>query len=175
MKILVCVDMQRDFCELALANHRAVEIIPLIKKRIVKARQDKEMVIFTQDTHDEDYMNTLEGEKLPVEHCIYGTEGWKIVPELDDEASLCVLKPTFASFNLINRMRTLADAMNEIPEIELCGTVTSVCVLANAVLLRAAFPNSKITVNGKLCADINDENQSAALKIMECQQIDVIY
>ena len=119
MKILVVIDMQNDFCSPngSLANPAAEKIITPIKERIIAARQNKEMVIFTQDTHDADYLETLEGQKLPVEHCIYGTEGWEIVDELKDEAALCVLKPTFMGFDLINRIETVAAAMNEDVEI----------------------------------------------------------
>ena len=174
MKVLVIIDMQKDFCSGTLANPAAAALIPAIKERILDARKNNEMVIFTQDTHMEDYMDTLEGEKLPVEHCIYQTEGWEIVEELRDEAALCVLKPTFGSFDLIDRVVTFRNAFNEDVEIELCGFVTSICVLANAVLLRAAMPNAKITVNSKLCADVSKEKHEAALEVLRSQQIEVI-
>ena len=174
MKILVIIDVQEDYIRGSLANPLAEKIIPAIKERIIQARENHEMVIFTQDTHMEDYMDTLEGEKLPVEHCIYQTEGWEIVEELRDEAALCVLKPTFGSFDLIDRVVAFRNAFNEDVEIELCGFVTSICVLANAVLLRAAMPNAKITVNSKLCADVSKEKHEAALEVLRSQQIDVI-
>ena len=176
MKVLVCVDLQNDFCSPngSLANPAAEEIINPIKERIIAARQNKEMVSFTQDTHDADYLETLEGQKLPVEHCIYGTEGWEIVDELKDEAALCVLKPTFMGFDLSNRIETIAAAMNEDVEIEVCGTVTSICVVSTALMLRGAFRNSKIVVNSNLCADITPEGQAAALTVMKNCQIDVI-
>ena len=176
MKILVCVDLQNDFCSPngSLANPAAEKIIIPIKERIEAARENKEMVIFTQDTHDADYLETLEGQKLPVEHCIYGTEGWEIVDELKDEAALCVLKPTFMGFDLINRIETVAAAMNEDVEIEVCGTITSICVVSIALMLRGAFRNSKIVVNSNLCADITPEGHAAALTVMKNCQIDVI-
>ena len=174
MKVLVIIDMQKDFCSGTHDNPAAAALIPAIKERILDARKNNEMVIFTQDTHMEDYMDTLEGEKLPVEHCIYQTEGWEIVEELRDEAALCVLKPTFGSFDLIDRVVAFRNAFNEDVEIELCGFVTSICVLANAVLLRAAMPNAKITVNSKLCADVSKEKHEAALEVLRSQQIEVI-
>ena len=176
MKVLVCVDLQNDFCSPngSLANPAAEKIIIPIKERIEAARENKEMVIFTQDTHDTDYLETLEGQKLPVEHCIYGTEGWEIVDELKDEAALCVLKPTFMGFDLINRIETVAAAMNEDVEIEVCGTITSICVVSIALMLRGAFRNSKIIVNSNLCADITPEGHAAALTVMKNCQIDVI-
>ena len=174
MKILVVIDMQNDFVRGSLSNPAAEAIVPKIKERIKAARQNKEMVIFTQDTHDADYLETLEGQKLPVEHCIYGTEGWEIVDEVKDEAALCVLKPTFMGFDLINRIETIAAAMNESVEIEVCGTVTSICVISTALMLRGAFCNAKIVVNSNLCADITPEGHMAALTVMKNCQIDVI-
>ena len=176
MKVLVCVDLQNDFCSPngSLANPAAEKIIIPIKERIKAARQNKEMVIFTQDTHDADYLETLEGQKLPVEHCIYGTEGWEIVDELKDEAALCVLKPTFMGFDLINRIETVAAAMNEDVEIEVCGTITSICVVSTVLMLRGAFRDSKIIVNSNLCADITPEGHAAALTVMKNCQIDII-
>ena len=176
MKVLVCVDLQNDFCSPngSLANPAAEKIIIPIKERIKAARENKEMVIFTQNTHDADYLETLEGQKLPVEHCIYGTEGWEIVDELKDEAALCVLKPTFMGFDLISRIETVAAAMNEDVEIEVCGTVTSICVISTALMLRGAFRNSKIVVNSNLCADITPEDHTAALTVMKNCQIDII-
>ena len=174
MKIQVVIDMQNDFIRGSLSNPVAEAIVPKIKERIEAARENKEMVIFTQDTHDADYLETLEGQKLPVEHCIYGTEGWEIVDELKDEAALCILKPTFMGFDLINRIETVAAAMNEDVEIEVCGTVTSICVISTALMLRGAFRNSKIIVNSNLCADITPEGHAAALTVMKNCQIDVI-
>ena len=174
MKILVVIDMQNDFVRGSLSNPAAEAIVPKIKERIEAARENKEMVIFTQDTHDADYLETLEGQKLPVEHCIYGTEGWEIVDELKDEAALCILKPTFMGFDLINRIETVAAAMNEDVEIEVCGTVTSICVISTALMLRGAFRNSKIIVNSNLCADITPKGHAAALTVMKNCQIDVI-
>lgn len=174
MKVLVIIDMQKDFCSGTLANPAAAALIPAIKERILDARKNNEMVIFTQDTHMEDYMSTFEGEKLPVEHCIYQTEGWEIVDEFANEATLRVMKPTFGSFDLIERIATLRDAFNGDIEIEVCGTVSSICVLANCILLRAAMPNTRIIVNQNLIADITPEGQAAAITCLKAQQINVI-
>lgn len=174
MKILVCVDCQVDFTTGALANPIAEKRVPAIKERVAAARENHEMVIFTQDTHMEDYMDTLEGKKLPIEHCIYQTEGWEIVEELKDEAALCVLKPTFGSFDLIDRVVAFRNAFNEDVEIELCGFCTDICLISNALLLRAAMPNTRIIVNERLCAGTTKENHEAALAVMRSCQIDVI-
>ena len=174
MKVLVCVDLQNDFIMGSLANPAAEKIITPIKERIIAARQNKEMVIFTQDTHDADYLETLEGQKLPIEHCIYGTEGWEIVDELKDEAALCVLKPTFMGFDLINRIETVAAAMNEDVEIEVCGVCTDICVISNLLMLRSAFRNGIIKVNKNLCAGTTKEKHEMALEIAKSCMIDVI-
>lgn len=174
MKVLVIIDMQKDFCSGTLANPAAAALIPAIKERILDARENKEMVIFTQDTHMENYLETEEGKKLTVEHCIYGTDGWQIVDELKDDARLCVLKPSFASFDLIDRIRTLSNAMNERPEIEICGTATDICVVSNALMLRSAFYNDKVVVNESLCAGITKERHDAAIAVMRLCMIDII-
>ena len=174
MKILVCVDCQVDFTTGALANPIAEKRVPAIKERVAAARENHEMVIFTQDTHMEDYLETEEGKKLTVEHCIYGTDGWQIVDELKDDAGLCVLKPSFASFDLIDRIRTLSNAMNERPEIEICGTATDICVVSNALMLRSAFYNDKVAVNESLCAGITKERHDAAIAVMRSCMIDII-
>lgn len=171
MKVLIIIDMQEDFC---LSNPAAEAIIPGIKERVEAARENKEMIIFTQYTNMEDYLETEEGKKLAVEHCIYGTDGWQIVDELKDDAGLCVLKPSFASFDLIDRIQTLASAMNERPEIEICGTETDVCVVSNALMLRSAFYNDKVAVNEKLCAGITKEGHDAAIAVMHSCMIDII-
>ena len=176
MKILVVIDMQNDFCSPngSLANPAADKIIISIKERIKAARQNKEMVIFTQDTHMEDYLETGEGKKLPVEHCIYETKGWEIVDELKEDAGLCVLKPSFASFDLIDRINTIANAMHERPEIEICGTATDICVVSNALMLRSAFYNDKVSVNENLCAGITKERHDAAIAVMRSCMVDII-
>ena len=173
MKILVVIDLQKDFCSPngTLSNPAAEAIIPGIKERIEAARENKEMVIFTQDTHMEDYLETEEGKKLAVEHCIYGTEGWQIVDELKDDAGLCVLKPSFASFDLIDRIQTLSNAMNERPEIEICGVCTDICIVSNSLMLRSAFYNDKVE---SLCAGTTKERHDAAIAVMRSCMIDII-
>lgn len=174
MKVLVVVDMQEDFCRGSLANPQAEKIISEIEERIKQAREDKEIVIFTMDTHMEDYLETEEGKKLPIEHCIYQTDGWQIVKELRDEAALCIFKPTFAAFDLVDRISTISRSMNETPEIEICGVCTDICVVSNALLLKSAFYNGQVSVNEKLCAGTTKENHNAAIDVMKSCQIDII-
>ena len=144
---LIVVDMQNDFIDGTLGTKEAQAIVSNVAKKIKEYKDRGDKIIFTRDTHDTNYLNTPEGKKLPVEHCIYGTDGWQIVDELKDDAGLCVLKPSFASFDLIDRIRTLSNAMNERPEIEICGTATDICVVSNALMLRSAFYNDKVAVN----------------------------
>lgn len=176
MKILVVVDAQEDFFRGTLANENAVKIIPNLVDRCEKAVAEGEKILFTQDTHHSNYFITLEGEKLPVEHCQMGTAGWEIIPELQEYVGAnCIRKPTFGSFSLIDAIEKSVNPISvKSLEIELCGVVSSICVLANAVLLRATFPDVKITINANLIADINDENQAAAIVCFKAQQIDVI-
>lgn len=181
MKVLVVIDMQKDFvspegvlyCE-SLYTKSMEDIIPVIKERIYEARQNKEMVIFTQDTHtEEDYPDSIEAKSYPP-HCLYGTEGWQIVDELADEATLCVYKKSYGCFDLINRIQMMANALNERPEIEICGGPAGVCVAANAALLRTAFPNSIIRVNRGLIADVNRIVKADAMGQMKRWNIEVI-
>ena len=174
MKLLIVVDMQNDFIDGTLGTKEAVGIVDKVKDKIFEYKCNHNPIIFTRDTHKKSYLDTQEGKNLPVEHCIYGTEGWEIVDELKDEAALCVLKPTFMGFDLINRIETVAAAMNEDVEIEVCGTITSTCVISTALMLRGAFRDSKIIVNSNLCADITLEGHAAALTVMKNCQIDVI-
>lgn len=177
-KMLIVVDVQNDFVTGSLGSAAAQEVVPSIVERVAVARENKEFVVFTQDTHNaENYMSSLERKKLPVPHCYYQTDGWKIVPELAQEAALCIYKGTFGSFDLVSRVSGILkgfDISEDDLEIELCGFVTSICVLANAVILRAGYPNCKITVNRNLCADVTTEAHEAALLCLAAQQIDVI-
>jgi nicotinamidase-related amidase len=177
MKFLVVVDAQVDFLTGSLKNPEAVKKIPLIKERLEEAKRNNETIIFTQDTHYENYLETFEGKRLPIEHCIYKTEGWKITPELEPYIETAIQKNTFCSIaleNIIEEDMLMSGELSSDCEIELCGFCTSICVLANAVALRAAFPNTKIIVNSNLCADISKEKHKAALEVFSSQQIDVI-
>lgn len=177
MKILAVIDAQEDFFRGTLANENAVKIIPNLVDRCERAVTEGEKILFTQDTHCTEYFSTLEGKKLPVEHCQIDTTGWAIIPELQKYVSSanCIRKTTFGSLRLADAIERIASfAPVKSLEIELCGVVSSICVLANAVLLRASYPDAKITINANLIADINDENQAAAIVCFKAQQIDVI-
>lgn len=175
MKALVVVDMQNDFLTGSLANPAAVAIIPNICALIDNALANDDSIYFTQDTHDfGDYLETQEGKNLPIKHCIYGTNGWRIVNELD-------VKSTFnnAVFHL-NKNQFGYDywdefkALENADEIIVCGTVTSICVLTNIALLKTYFPEVPIKVYANCVADITPERQAAALECMRAMQVEVI-
>ena len=178
MKFLVVVDCQIDFISGALANAEAEARIPAVIEKIKQRKAEGYTIIFTQDTHGENYMETLEGQKLPVPHCILGTEGHDIVPEVLDAAGeryYTINKQTFGQLDLCYFMVKIAEAANEpIEEIEVIGFVTSICVTANAIILRAAFPNTPIIVDMSCCAGLQKEDHEAARTIFACQQIDTV-
>ena len=168
-KILVVVDMQKDFVTGALKNEMAEKIIPTVKKKIEDAYKNEDIVVFTKDTHDKKYKTTEEGKNLPVEHCIKGTEGWDIVDELKDLASKaqrCILKNTFGSCDLGLYCADLY-IKNKINSIELIGICTDICVLSNATIIKAYVPNIPIYVDASCCAGVTEESHDIALKAMQ--------
>lgn len=174
-KILIVVDMQNDFIDGALGTKEAQAILPHVAKRIRTCRDEGYTLIATMDTHGEDYLNTPEGKKLPVPHCIRGTEGWQIRKELLDEMPGCTLveKPGFASLDLPGIVKNAVGDAQDV-SIELLGVCTDICVVSNALMLKAHFPEAKIAVCAACCAGVTPENHEAALKTMRSCQIDVI-
>lgn len=196
MKAVIFIDVQKDFIDGALQNKKAIEVTPKIvdfAKECVDAYCNDATsyikIYATRDTHEATkwiekncaqvevgYLATLEGKKLPVEHCIEGTDGWMIdnrLMEVLDGKCTFVNKPTFGSFDLAEIIAE--DSENDdLTEIVLCGFVTDICLLSNALLLRAKFPNTQITVMKDLCAGTTDENHEAALKVMQNCHVDVI-
>lgn len=190
-KALFVIDVQKDFLTGALANHRAVKKLPNIVKKI---KECDGIVIATHDTHFNElqiksnwppekdvvaYEESLEGKKLPVTHCIKLTDGWEIEPTVlaalkeknmnGEHRFFAVDKYTFGKKDWEAYLKLF-----EISEIEICGFVSSICVLANAIILRAIFPNKKITVDVNCIEDLDDEGQAATIKCLKMQQIDVI-
>lgn len=167
-KILIVIDMQNDFVHGCLGSHEArATIEPIIEK----IRNHDGDVIFTQDTHFEDYLATHEGRYLPVPHCEQGTEGWEIIPELKPYAIDCVEKLTFGYVNWDSLYRW--DQFKDATEIELCGVCTDICVISNALILRALYPEINIKVDAKCCAGVTPEKHKAALEVMKSCHIDV--
>lgn len=185
-KILVIVDMQNDFINGALGTKEAEAIVPNVVEKI-KNYPDKEetVLLYTKDTHYEDYMSTLEGEKLPVPHCIENTDGWCINKQIssvaDKEGFLGfssdkiinsrIYKNTFGSEDLYELLKTYKD---DIEQVEFLGLCTDICVLSNAIMARMALPNTKIIVDASCCAGVTPESHNAALITMKSCQIDVI-
>ena len=163
MKYLIVVDMQVDFITGSLGSNLAEAIVSNV---VEKVKNFDGKVIFTRDTHFADFLQTQEGRKLPVEHCIKDTDGWQICDELKPYANEVVDKITFGSVDL-PQMITDAD------EIELCGLCTDICVISNAMILKATFPEVKITVDSECCAGVSVEGHNTALNAMKAVQIEV--
>ena len=170
MKILIVVDMQNDFIDGALGTIEAEKIVANVKEKIDTYRSNNDEVIFTRDTHFEDYLETQEGKNLPVKHCIKDTFGWQISSKLDVADSVIIDKPTFGSTKL---MEYLLSKQN-ISEIQLVGLCTDICVISNAFLLKAALPEVLISVDSRCCAGVTPESHNRALESMKTCQIMVI-
>ena len=171
-RILIVIDMQNDFIDAALGTKEAVAIVEAVKDKIRSYPATD--VIATMDTHGENYMQTQEGKYLPVPHCIRETEGWQIRPDIADlltEAKIYE-KPTFGSTALAADLRDLSE--KEEIEIELIGLCTDICVVSNALLLKAVMPEVKISVDASCCAGVTPEKHLAALETMRSCQIQVI-
>ncbi len=169
MKILVVVDMQNDFIDGALGTKEAERIVPGVKEKINEYRKNNETVIFTRDTHFENYPDTQEGKKLPVVHCIKDTDGWQISKELDTKNSVIIDKPSFGSLELAEYVADLKPDY-----IELVGLCTDICVISNAFILKARLPEIDIAVDSALCAGVTPESHANALEAMKMCQIDVL-
>ena len=171
-KILIVVDMQKDFVDGALGTKEAVSIVDNVVKKIENFEGD---IIVTYDTHGENYMKTQEGENLPVPHCIKGTDGWKLDAKVqaavDKKNYKKIEKPTFGSTELVEYIKANYD-ISEI-EIELIGLCTDICVVSNALLLKANFLETKVSVDADCCAGVTPESHNAALTTMKMCQVQV--
>ncbi|MBE6100013.1 MAG: cysteine hydrolase [Anaerovibrio sp.] len=162
--------MQNDFIDGSLGTKEAQKMLPRLKDKLKKVVEDGSAeLVFTMDTHGKDYLNTQEGKKLPVEHCIKGTQGWEISPELGEfvaKAKAVVEKPTFGSMELIKHLKA-AD------EVELVGLCTDICVISNALLIKAAYPEMKVSVDAQCCAGVTPESHANALDAMKMCQVEI--
>lgn len=168
MKYLIVVDMQVDFITGNLGSELATAIVPNV---VEKVRNFDGKVIFTRDTHFENYMDTQEGKKLPVPHCIKNSDGWQICDELKSYADVVVDKLTFGSIALPDLLEGFGEP---IESIELCGLCTDICVISNAVLLKAAFPEVPIRVDASCSAGVTVQSHNTALDAMRAVQIEII-
>lgn len=181
-KILVVVDMQNDFITGSLGTPEAQAIVP---KVVEKIKNFDGTIMLTQDTHDKNYLDTQEGKLLPIVHCIRGTDGCNICSEVYDAITQELIdvfeKETFGSERLVKYLQEDFVALQEdddyekpISEIELCGVCTDICVVSNALLIKAFLPEVKIVVDSSCCAGVTPERHEAALEVMRSCQIEVI-
>lgn len=168
MKLLVVVDMQTDFVDGALGTPEAQAIIENVVRKVTEAKEAGTQIIFTLDTHETNYLETLEGKNLPVEHCIRETDGWKLIPQLRPLAAgaRIIEKPTFGSTKLAHLV-----AGGNYDEIELIGLCTDICVISNALLVKASVPETPITVDASCCAGVTPQSHKNALEAMKMCQI----
>jgi len=171
-KILIVVDMQKDFVDGALGTKEAIAIVDNVVNKIESFEGD---IIVTYDTHSENYMETQEGKKLPVPHCIKGTDGWKLDKKVqaavDKKGFYAIEKPTFGSTELVEYIKNNYD-INDV-EIELIGLCTDICVVSNALLLKASFTETSISVDASCCAGVTVDSHNAALTTMKMCQINI--
>lgn len=163
-RTLIVVDMQNDFIDGALGTKEAQAIVSNVKKKIEEYKARGDEIIFTRDTHSKNYLETSEGKHLPVEHCIEGTYGWQIADELEVECCSYIDKPTFGWMHWNS---------HNFKEVELVGLCTDICVVSNALILKAFFPEIDITVDASCCAGVTPESHQAALTTMKMCQINV--
>lgn len=174
-KILIVVDMQNDFVTGPLGSPEARAIVPKISEKITDALRNEDSVIFTRDTHYYNYLKSNEGKHLPVEHCIKNTYGWEIISDLDVPLCQHIDKLTFGYiyWGGLTDIR-LPYNRGENVEIELVGVCTDICVVSNALILKADYPEAKIKVDASCCAGVTPEKHAAALEVMKSCQIEVI-
>ena len=167
-KAIVVVDMQNDFIDGSLGTKEAREMLPRLERKLSESGGAADLV-FTMDTHKEDYLSIQEGENLPVEHCIKGTKGWELAPSLASfaaKAKAVVEKPSFGS-------TALPESLKDYDEIEFVGLCTDICVISNALLVKAFYPEKRLSVDASCCAGVTPESHRNALSAMKMCQIAV--
>lgn len=164
-KTLIVIDMQNDFIDGSLGTAEAVAVVENVQRKIAEYKSEGAEIIFTRDTHGENYLETPEGKKLPVVHCVEGTQGWQISDKLDWKGCDIIDKPSFGWTRWNER---------SFDDIELVGLCTDICVVSNALILKAQFPEAEITVDASCCAGVTPETHKAALATMKMCQINVI-
>lgn len=164
-KTLIVIDMQNDFIDMALGTKEAVSIVPAVKEKIAQYTEAGHEIIFTRDTHTDNYLDTPEGKKLPVPHCIKGTKGWEIADGLYVDGSKIIDKPNFGWPNWRDE---------DLYDVELIGLCTDICVVSNALIIKAAFPDAAVKIDRNCCAGVTPESHEAALTTLQMCQIDII-
>ena len=166
-KLLIVVDMQNDFITGALGSADAVSIIPTVRAEIEKRGAQGWEIAYTRDTHAQDYLSTQEGKRLPVEHCVKGTHGWEIADGLYVGGKVFD-KPVFGSCELGEYVKA-----GNYTAVELIGVCTDICVISNALLIKAYAPETRVSVKAEACAGVTQESHQTALKAMQGCQIDI--
>lgn len=191
MRYVIVVDMQKDFVSGALGSADAQKIVPNVVAKLTSMRDEGGAIVFTYDTHNANYLDTVEGKKLPVPHCILGTEGWELIDELIpftedlafDHPNVApfscdgnVYKPTFGSLDLVNLLYHLEDEhpSQKVDEIIVMGLCTDICVISNVMLLKAAFPEATIKVVEDCCAGVTPDTHNNAINAMKMCHIDIV-
>ena len=164
-KTLIVIDMQNDFIDMAIGTPEAVAIVPKVRAKIREYVKNGDEILYTRDTHGENYLDTPEGKKLPVPHCIKGTKGWQIAQGLYVQGSKIIDKPNFGWPNWKEE---------QLESVELVGLCTDICVVSNALIIKAAFPEALVKVDSACCAGVTPESHDAALTTMRMCQIDVV-
>lgn len=168
-KLLVVIDMQNDFVTGSLGTKEAVAIIPSVKEKIESYQAHGDSIVFTKDTHMENYLQTQEGKKLPVSHCIKDSHGWQIIDELAPYETISFSKPSFGSLLLAQYI-----VEHQFDFIELIGLCTDICVISNALLIKAHLPEAQILVDSSCCAGVTPLSHQNALEAMKMCQIEII-
>lgn len=170
-KFLIVVDMQNDFVSGSLGTKEAEDIVSRVVKKVTEFDGQ---IYFTQDTHEDYYMQTQEGKLLPVEHCIIGTQGWKLIQELEEIQKAKNLKvfqkSTFGSTKLAEELQKIWQ-MDKIESVELVGLCTDVCVISNALMIKAYLPEVPVYVDASCCAGVNPDSHTTSLNAMKACQI----
>lgn len=180
MNYLIVVDMQNDFVTGALGTKEAEAAVPRVAERLAAALDRDEEILFTRDTHETDYLDTQEGRKLPVPHCVRGTEGWEIVPRLAEYAAgrTPIDKPTFGSRYLGAVLKARDEDLRKqggpgVEKVTLIGLCTDICVISNALLIKAFLPEAEVAVDAACCAGVTPESHKNALEAMKMCQITI--
>ena len=175
MKIFVIIDMQNDFISGALGNAETLAVVAPMVERVKEVIAEGTEILYTLDTHFENYSDTQEGRNLPVPHCIKGTDGHRLIPELAEligDENREVEKITFGSKELPQRILEICGGVPD--KIELAGVCTDICVISNAMILKAFFPETEIVVNSRCCAGVTPDSHNRALEAMKMCQITII-
>lgn len=167
MKVLVVIDMQNDFIDGALGTKEAVQITDCVKAKVAEYLAAGDAVIYTRDTHTSEYLSTQEGKHLPVVHCVKGSHGWEIADGVYADGCPVIDKPSFGSLELAEYVAGL----ESVEKIELVGLCTDICVISNAMILKAKLPEIPLAVDASCCAGVTPDSHKNALEAMKMCQI----